>query len=365
MIAGEDPSPTVRLAWASDFTANSGNYLDLHPVVRDQRGPHDQPRTGPGRRVDGCGHPRLVLDGRHRARPSRSVRRAGLRGDLHGQPARRRGGGALSLGGLDPRGVTRRRRGQGPVRRSRAVAQARARSATAGTMKIPMDNMPTKARAPSRPITVNAVSPGHPYEANGAFFETRAGRLPHSPHRTGPARSGRGRGRHRRFLASEGARWITGQVGGRHRRSVCTRIAGAVRLPGRRGGPTRRWWFSAECAGGVRGPSVVAMFTTNQVYDDRAAGDEEPTGGVAVVIDLMERMGTGCRASGRAGESVATAQRGYLPLAGFAASRGESWGWSARSSSPRSVRSSAHSPCTAWARAAGIAPGRSRRSCRW
>jgi hypothetical protein len=29
VIAGEDPSPTVRLAWASDFTANSGNYLDL------------------------------------------------------------------------------------------------------------------------------------------------------------------------------------------------------------------------------------------------------------------------------------------------------------------------------------------------
>jgi hypothetical protein len=29
VIAGEDPSPIVRLAWASDFTANSGNYLDL------------------------------------------------------------------------------------------------------------------------------------------------------------------------------------------------------------------------------------------------------------------------------------------------------------------------------------------------
>ena len=29
VIAGEEPSPTVRLAWASDFTANSGNYLDL------------------------------------------------------------------------------------------------------------------------------------------------------------------------------------------------------------------------------------------------------------------------------------------------------------------------------------------------
>jgi hypothetical protein len=28
VIAGEEPSPTVRLAWASDFTANSGNYLD-------------------------------------------------------------------------------------------------------------------------------------------------------------------------------------------------------------------------------------------------------------------------------------------------------------------------------------------------
>jgi hypothetical protein len=29
VIAGEEPSPTVRVAWASDFTANSGNYLDL------------------------------------------------------------------------------------------------------------------------------------------------------------------------------------------------------------------------------------------------------------------------------------------------------------------------------------------------
>ena len=29
VVAGEVPSPTVRLAWASDFTANSGNYLDL------------------------------------------------------------------------------------------------------------------------------------------------------------------------------------------------------------------------------------------------------------------------------------------------------------------------------------------------
>jgi Thioesterase-like superfamily len=29
VMSGEEPSPTVRLAWASDFTANSGNYLDL------------------------------------------------------------------------------------------------------------------------------------------------------------------------------------------------------------------------------------------------------------------------------------------------------------------------------------------------
>ena len=28
IVAGEASSPTVRLAWASDFTANSGNYLD-------------------------------------------------------------------------------------------------------------------------------------------------------------------------------------------------------------------------------------------------------------------------------------------------------------------------------------------------
>ncbi|MCD9622861.1 thioesterase family protein [Rhabdothermincola salaria] len=29
VIAGEEASPTVRLAWASDFTANSANHLDL------------------------------------------------------------------------------------------------------------------------------------------------------------------------------------------------------------------------------------------------------------------------------------------------------------------------------------------------
>lgn len=29
VVAGEETSPTVRLAWASDFTANSGNHLDL------------------------------------------------------------------------------------------------------------------------------------------------------------------------------------------------------------------------------------------------------------------------------------------------------------------------------------------------
>src|SRR5690349_14474250 len=29
VIAGEESSPMMRLAWASDFTANSGNYLDL------------------------------------------------------------------------------------------------------------------------------------------------------------------------------------------------------------------------------------------------------------------------------------------------------------------------------------------------
>jgi hypothetical protein len=29
VVAGEEPSPTVRLVWASDFTANSGNFLDI------------------------------------------------------------------------------------------------------------------------------------------------------------------------------------------------------------------------------------------------------------------------------------------------------------------------------------------------
>ena len=29
VVAGEQASPVVRLAWAADFTANGGNYLDL------------------------------------------------------------------------------------------------------------------------------------------------------------------------------------------------------------------------------------------------------------------------------------------------------------------------------------------------
>ena len=54
VIAGEEPSPMVRLAWASDFTANSGNFLDLDPVVGDQRRPHDQPLPRAGGGVDRC-----------------------------------------------------------------------------------------------------------------------------------------------------------------------------------------------------------------------------------------------------------------------------------------------------------------------
>jgi hypothetical protein len=72
VIAGEEPSPTVRLAWASDFTANSGNYLDLSRwsainadlTINLNRAPHGE-WTGVATRAwyadDGIGHARADL----------------------------------------------------------------------------------------------------------------------------------------------------------------------------------------------------------------------------------------------------------------------------------------------------------------
>jgi hypothetical protein len=72
VIAGEEPSPTVRLAWASDFTANSGNYLDLSRwsainsdlTINLARAPQGE-WTGVATRawyaLDGIGHARADL----------------------------------------------------------------------------------------------------------------------------------------------------------------------------------------------------------------------------------------------------------------------------------------------------------------
>ena len=72
VIAGEEPSPTVRLAWASDFTANSGNYLDLRRwsainadlTINLNRAPQGE-WTGVATRawysLDGIGHARADL----------------------------------------------------------------------------------------------------------------------------------------------------------------------------------------------------------------------------------------------------------------------------------------------------------------
>jgi hypothetical protein len=72
VVAGEEPSPTVRLAWASDFTANSGNYLDLaqwsaiNPdlTINLERAPRGD-WTGVATRAwyaqDGIGHARADL----------------------------------------------------------------------------------------------------------------------------------------------------------------------------------------------------------------------------------------------------------------------------------------------------------------
>jgi len=72
VIAGEEPSPTVRLAWASDFTANSGNYLDLGrwsainadltiSLARAPRGEWTGVATRAWYAHDGIGHARADL----------------------------------------------------------------------------------------------------------------------------------------------------------------------------------------------------------------------------------------------------------------------------------------------------------------
>jgi hypothetical protein len=72
VIAGEETSPTVRLAWASDMTANSGNYLDLTRwsainadlTINLNRAPQGE-WTGVATRawyaLDGIGHARADL----------------------------------------------------------------------------------------------------------------------------------------------------------------------------------------------------------------------------------------------------------------------------------------------------------------
>jgi len=72
VIAGEEPSPTVRVAWASDFTANSGNYLDLTrwsavnaditiTLGRAPRGEWTGVATRAWYALDGIGHARADL----------------------------------------------------------------------------------------------------------------------------------------------------------------------------------------------------------------------------------------------------------------------------------------------------------------
>jgi hypothetical protein len=72
VVAGEEPSPTVRLAWASDFTANSGNYLELGrwsainadltiSLARAPQGEWTGVATRAWYALDGIGHARADL----------------------------------------------------------------------------------------------------------------------------------------------------------------------------------------------------------------------------------------------------------------------------------------------------------------
>ena len=72
VIAGEETSPTVRVAWASDFTANSGNYLELAQwsainadltisLARAPQGEWTGVATRAWYTLDGIGHARADL----------------------------------------------------------------------------------------------------------------------------------------------------------------------------------------------------------------------------------------------------------------------------------------------------------------
>lgn len=76
----------------------------------------------------------------------------------------------------------------------------------------------------------------------------------------------------------------------------------------------------------MHGHSVVRMFTTNQVMMTALQATQEPTGGVAGwAIDLMERMGAPGAGLAVALENLfpPLPSEVILPLAGFAATRGD------------------------------------------
>jgi membrane protein DedA with SNARE-associated domain len=81
-----------------------------------------------------------------------------------------------------------------------------------------------------------------------------------------------------------------------------------------------------QCVGGLRGPSVVGVHTTNQVMMTALQATQEPTGGVAGwATDLMERLGAPGAGLAVALENLfpPLPSEVILPLAGFAASRGD------------------------------------------
>ena len=81
-----------------------------------------------------------------------------------------------------------------------------------------------------------------------------------------------------------------------------------------------------QCVSGAHGPSVVGMHTTNQVMMAALQATQEPTGGVAGwAIDLMERLGAPGAGLAVALENLfpPLPSEVILPLAGFAASRGD------------------------------------------
>jgi membrane protein DedA with SNARE-associated domain len=89
-------------------------------------------------------------------------------------------------------------------------------------------------------------------------------------------------------------------------------------------GPKDGGW--PHCADWFRGPSVVGMFTTNQVMMTALQATQEPTGGVAGwAIGLMEKLGAPGAGLAVALENLfpPLPSEVILPLAGFAASRGD------------------------------------------